>query len=45
MAAIKTVKYNFYYSHEDISVYTKTKSIMYEYEYVSEKKLYSTCTE
>lgn len=42
MAAIKTVKYKFYYSRDDImSVYTKAKSIMYECEYVSENKLYT----
>jgi len=45
MAAIETVKYNFYYFDDDISMYPKTKSVMYECEYVSEKKLYNTCTE
>jgi len=39
---MNTVKYNFYYFHDDMSVYTMTKSIMYECEYVSEKKLYNT---
>lgn len=30
MAAIEAVKYNFYYSHDNMSEYTKAKSIMCE---------------